>query len=139
LPPTSLAGKIDARQNNPSLNAGLDAIQLSTSADTVASFLGASLTRADRLNQVVEVTISARDNVLIARTNNAANTRRLELPTGVRIAAVLPAAGENEPIRRFYVLPGGAAPRVGVELRTARGGRRLVRLDPITGSPEIER
>ena len=123
----------------PSLNAGLDAIQLATSADTVASFLGSSLTRADRVNQVVEVTISLRDNAIVARTNNVANTRRLILPANVRITAVLPAAGENEFERRFYVQPGGAPPRIGVELRTPRGTRRLVRLDPITGAPEIER
>jgi len=118
----------------PSLNAGLDAVQLATSADTVASFLGSSLTRADRTNQPIELTISLRDNALVARSSNAANTKRLELPTNIRITAVLPAAGDNEPLRRFYVLPGGAAPRIGVELKTARGSRRLVRLDPITGA-----
>lgn len=123
----------------PSLTAGLDAVQLATSADTVASFLGSALTRADRTNQVVEVTISLRENALIARSNNVANTRRLDLPTSIRIAAVLPVAGEGEAERRFWVQPGGAAPRVGVELRTQRGSRRLVRLDPITGAAEIER
>jgi type II secretory pathway pseudopilin PulG len=123
----------------PSLTAGLDAVQLATSADTVASFLGAAVTRADRSNQVVELTISLRDNALIARSNNIANTRRLDLPAGIRIAAILPAAGDNEAERRFWVQPGGAAPRVGVELRTKRGSRRIVRVDPITGAPEIER
>jgi prepilin-type N-terminal cleavage/methylation domain-containing protein len=123
----------------PSLNAGLDAVQLSTSADTVASFLNASLTRADRANQVVEVTISKRENALIARSNNVANTRRLDLPANVRITAILPPAGENEELRRFYLQPGGAVPRLGIELKNPRGSRRLIRLDPITGAPEMER
>jgi prepilin-type N-terminal cleavage/methylation domain-containing protein len=123
----------------PSLTAGLDAIQLATSADTVASFLGSSLTRADRTNQVVEVTISIQDNAIVARSNNVLNTKRLDLPTNIRIAAVFPAAGENEPFRRFYVQPGGAVPRIAVELRTSRGSRRVIRIDPITGAPEIER
>lgn len=123
----------------PSLSAGLDAVQLSTSADTVASFLNSSLTRADRSNQVVEITISRRQNALIARSNNVANTRRLDLPSNVRITAILPAAGDNEEQRRFYLQPGGAVPRVGVELKNTRGGRRVVRLDPITGAPELER
>jgi prepilin-type N-terminal cleavage/methylation domain-containing protein len=123
----------------PSLGAGLDAINLATSADNVASFLGSALTRADRANQVVEVTISLRENALIARTNNIANTRRLNLPSTIRIAAIHPTAGDNETERRFYLQPGGAAPRVGVELRTQRGSRRIVKIDPITGAPEIER
>ena len=123
----------------PSFTAGLDAVQLSTSADTVASFLNSSLTRADRSNQVVEVTISRRENALIARSNNIANTRRLNLPVNVRITAILPPAGDNEELRRFYLQPGGAIPRIGVELRNPRGSRRVVRLDPITGAPEMER
>ena len=123
----------------PSLTAGLDAVQLSTSADTVASFLHSSLTRADRANQVVEVTISRRENALIARSNNIANTRRLDLPANVRITAILPVAGDNEEFRRFFLLPGGAVPRIGVELKNPRGSRRVVRLDPITGAPEMER
>lgn len=123
----------------PSLNAGLDAVQLSTSADTVASFLNSSLTRADRANQVVEITISKRENALIARSNNAANTRRLDLPSNVRITAILPPAGDNEELRRFYLQPGGAVPRVGIELKNPRGSRRVIRLDPITGAPELER
>jgi prepilin-type N-terminal cleavage/methylation domain-containing protein len=123
----------------PSLTAGLESIQLATSADSVASFFSASLTRASRANQPVEVTILRRENALIARSNNVHNTRRLDLPAGIRIANILPAGQEPEEYRRFYLLPGGSVPRIGVELRTPRGARRLVRLDPITGAPEIER
>jgi len=123
----------------PSLTAGLESIQLATSADGVASFFNASLTRSSRSNQVVEVTVSRRENALIARSNNVRNTQRFDLPTGIRIAGILPGVNAEEEQRRFYLLPGGAVPRIGVELRNSRGGRRIVRLDPITGAPEIER
>jgi hypothetical protein len=36
------------------------------------------------------------------------------------------------------VYPGGAVPRVGVEIVNARGVHRIVRVDPITGVPRIE-
>ena len=85
------------------------------------------------------MTISRRENALIARSNNIANTRRLDLPANVRITAILPVAGDNEEFRRFFLLPGGAVPRIGVELKNPRGSRRVVRLDPITGAPEMER
>jgi hypothetical protein len=35
-------------------------------------------------------------------------------------------------------MPGGVPPRIGVELRNSRGSRRIVRVDPITGVPQIE-
>jgi hypothetical protein len=40
--------------------------------------------------------------------------------------------------RRFLLLPGAAPPRFGIELQNARGGRRLVRLDPVTGVARVE-
>jgi len=41
--------------------------------------------------------------------------------------------------RRFLFLPGGAPPRVGIEIADKRGARRTVRLDPITGIARIDR
>ena len=40
--------------------------------------------------------------------------------------------------RSFLLMPGGVPPRIGVQLRNRRGARRIVRIDPITGVPQIE-
>lgn len=123
----------------PSLTAGLDGIKLATSADTVVAFLNSAVARAERSHQVVEITISRRERLLAARTADPKSARELHLPDGIRIAAILPEAGPSEDVRRFYLLPGGTVPRIGVELRNPNGARRLVRVDPITGAPEIQR
>ena len=123
----------------PSLTAGLDGVKLATSADTVVSFLNSAVSRAERTHQVVEITISRRENALAARTADPKSVREMKMPEGIVIAAILPEAGANEELRRFYLLPGGTVPRIGVELRNPHGGKRIVRVNPITGAPEIER
>jgi hypothetical protein len=35
-------------------------------------------------------------------------------------------------------MPGGAIPGIGVQIANRRGGRRIVRLDPMTGFPRVE-
>jgi hypothetical protein len=37
-------------------------------------------------------------------------------------------------VRRFLIYPGGAPPRIAVEIENSRGRRRTVDLDPFTGS-----
>ena len=66
--------------------------------------------------------------------------RRLELPEGVTITAVLPTMDEQDPNapRQFILMPGGTAPRIGIEIRNRKGTRRIVRVDPMTGVPRIE-
>ena len=64
--------------------------------------------------------------------------RQLELPDGVRIEAVLPAADESAGPAPFLLQPGGTPPRVGVAIVNRRGTRRIVRVDPMTGLPRIE-
>jgi hypothetical protein len=41
--------------------------------------------------------------------------------------------------RRFVVYPGGTVPRLGVEIASSRGVRQIVRIDPITGVPQVEK
>jgi hypothetical protein len=67
-------------------------------------------------------------------------SKTLELPAGVAIRAVLPEWPQEEQGPRYILLyPGGALPSFGVEISSPRGGRRVVRVDPITGVPQIER
>jgi len=41
--------------------------------------------------------------------------------------------------RRYLLLPGGAVPRLGIEIANRKGVRRIVRVNPMTGVPEVER
>lgn len=124
----------------PSISAGLDTLRLSSAADSLVSFLNGGLNRAERLQQLMEVSISAAENVVWLRSAEPGFERKLEMPEGVRILAVLPPLPQeiNEP-RRFILYPGGTVPRFGVEIGNRKSSRRIVRVDPITGVPQVER
>ena len=121
----------------PSIAASVDSVRLATAADSTAAFLNSALNRAEQRHQVLELTIAKRQNQITLRSGDPRFVRKLEFPAGVRIAEILPAGDEDA--RVFYLIPGGAAPRVGVQLVNARGAKRTVRVDPITGAPEIGR
>jgi len=122
----------------PSVSAGIDSLRLSTSADSVAALLNSAMNRADRRQEPVEILIDREANFLAVRSVQPGVVRRYELPDGVRIRSVLPRmAASDAGQHSFWVVPGGSFPRLGVELENRRGARRIVRVDPITGAPEI--
>ncbi len=112
----------------PAVSAGVDTLRLSSGADAVASFLNAALNRADRRQQVVEVTVSKNENKLTMRSTEKGFVRELTMPAGVTV----------ESDERVFLYPGGTVPRVAVALVNKKGLRRIVRVDPMTGVPEIE-
>jgi prepilin-type N-terminal cleavage/methylation domain-containing protein len=120
----------------PSIAAGFDSLRLRSASNSIVSFLDTALDRADRRQQVVEIRISPRENALIARSADLGFVRRLDIPDGIHIAAVTPAVeGEPDGPRRFLVYPGGAVPRIGIELINQEGRHRSVSIDPVTGVP----
>ncbi len=124
----------------PPVSAGLETLKLASAGDGVASFLNRELNRAERRQEAVEITIDPRANLLLARSTGPGAERKLEMPSGVKIARVLPEILDDsgEP-RHFTCYPGGTVPRIGVELANVKGARRIVRVNPITGVTEIER
>jgi len=122
----------------PSITSGVDSLRLSSAADATASFLNGALNRAERRQQVMEVTISKQQSKLTLRSSEAGFTRELGMPTGVSITGVLPDQLESNGDRHVFLYPGGTVPRIGVELTNKRGTRRIVRVDPMTGVPQIE-
>jgi prepilin-type N-terminal cleavage/methylation domain-containing protein len=120
----------------PSAAAGIESLRLRSVTDTVTSFLNTAVDRATRREQVIEIWIAPKENVLIARSPDLAFSRRLEIPESFRITSVLPRAQVNpdEP-RRFLLYPGGTAPRIGVEISNGAGRKRWVSMDPFTGLP----
>ncbi|HLJ18303.1 MAG TPA: prepilin-type N-terminal cleavage/methylation domain-containing protein [Bryobacteraceae bacterium] len=128
----------------PSISSGLDSIRLASAANSVVSFLDSALNRAERRQQVVEVTIDPKANALVARSTEVSFERQLQMPDGILIAAVLPRLEiddleVNSAPRRFYLYPGGSVPGFGIELATRKGTQRIVRVDPITGVPQIQK
>lgn len=124
----------------PTFGAGLDSLRLAQAADSVSSFLSGAMNRAQRRQQVIEVTVAPHENQIVLRSTEPGFSRTLHFPQGIRITGVVPArpTEANEP-RHFLLLPGSTIPRLGVELSTTRGNKRVISIDPITGAPEITR
>ncbi len=124
----------------PSAAAGVESLRLRSVSDQVVNFLNTAIDRAGRREQVIEVWIAPKDNVLIARSPDLEYSRRLELPAGYRILAVLPAVevSPDEP-RRFLMYPGGTIPRIGVEIANRDGNKRMVSVDPFTELTRAEK
>ena len=116
----------------PAFSSGLDNLRLSQASDSVAAFLNGALNRVERRQQVMEITVSMRENVMLLRSADGAFARKLEMPDGVRVDS------EAEE-RHLLLMPGATAARFGIQLANRRGLRRLVSIDPITGVPKIER
>ena len=122
----------------PSVSAGIDAMRMRSTSDQIAHFLSIAIDRAERSQQVVEVWISPKDGALIARSPDLGFARRFEIPVPYAISAIYPAAGNPGETRRFLMYPGGAVPRIGVEISSGTGRKRLVTIDPLTGMPRSE-
>ena len=128
----------------PSVTSGLDSLRLRSASDGVVAFLNTAIDRANRRQQPVEIWISPAANALTARSADPGFERRLDVPAPIRIVSVVPPLADDpgraagEPPRRFLLYPGGALPRIGVEIANQAGRRRLVFIDPVAGSSRSE-
>ena len=123
----------------PSINSGVDSLRLRSASDSIVSFLNSGLNRAERLRQIVEITISRNDNAITMRSEDPNFVRQLAMPEGIKIVKLHPELfGEEENERRFVLYPGGTVPRFGIEIANRRDVHRIVRVDPITGVPLVE-
>ena len=123
----------------PAISSGVDSLRLRAATNAVVSFFNTGLSRAERRQQVVEITISKADNALSMRSTDPGFARRLDLPEGVSINRVLPElqATPDGP-RSFLLYPGGTVPQFGVALVNRRNVERVVSVDPMTGVPQIQ-
>jgi prepilin-type N-terminal cleavage/methylation domain-containing protein len=125
----------------PALTSGIESLRLNAATNGVVSFLDYGLSRAERRQQMVEITISKADNSLEMRSSEPGFYRKLEMPEGVSIVQVLPPLSENadpDLRRNFLLYPGGTVPPLGLQLINRRNVQRVVRVDPITGVPRVE-
>ena len=124
----------------PAFSAGIDSVRMSSATGMVSSFLNSAVNRAERRQQAVELIVTPKENLLTMYTNEPGFERKLKMPDGISIQAVLPAFDDEAPDspRQLMLLPGATAPGIGILLANQHGSRRIVRLDPMTGFPRIE-
>ncbi len=123
----------------PAVTSGIDSLRMRQACDTIVSVLNQCLQRADRQQTPVELTLSRRDNALYVRGAGPGVEKRIPMPDGVTIAAILPPSPTGgDTMRHVLLVPGAAAPRVGVLLVNRKGQRRIVSVNPITGAPVVE-
>lgn len=116
----------------PSITSGVDSLRLLTSTDAVSSFLNGALNRAERRQQVIEISFSKEERKLTMRSSEPGFSRELVLPDGVTIIRTDP------DVKSVFVYPGGAVPRIALDLENRRKARRRIQVDPITGVPQVE-
>jgi prepilin-type N-terminal cleavage/methylation domain-containing protein len=123
----------------PSVASGLDAVRMASATQSVAAFINGAVNRAERRQQPIELVISLKENKLTMYSNEPGFVRELKLPDGIAIDAVLPSEEEvTDGVRRLILMPGASVPGIGVQLVNRRGGKRRVKLDPMTGFPRME-
>ncbi len=115
----------------PSVSAGIDSVRMASASNSVAAFLNSAVNRAERHQLPIEVVISTKENSLASYSNEPGYSRELKLPDGIRIE-------DAEEVRRLMLMPGGTAPAIGIQLVNRHGSRRMVKLDPMTGFPQVE-
>jgi prepilin-type N-terminal cleavage/methylation domain-containing protein len=124
----------------PAITSGIDSLRLNAATNGVVSFLDYGLSRAERRQQMVEITVSKADNSLEMRSSEPGFFRKLQLPEGVSIVQILPQIPDNPDAKRAFLLyPGGTVPPMGLQLINRRNVQRVVRVDPITGVPRVEK
>ena len=123
----------------PAISSGVDSLRLNAASNGVVDFFNAGLNRAERRQQVVEIRISRPQNTLAMYSTERGFSRTFELPAGIAIARILPDLPDAPDVRSFMLYPGGSVPRFGLQLVNRRNAARIVRVDPITGVPQVER
>jgi len=124
----------------PSVSAGLESLRLRSASEDIVAALNLALTRANRVQDAIQVTISPAHRSIVTQAVHSSTPRTVTLPDGVRIVRVLPDTGESPddagdaPDRNFFIYPDGSVPSIVIDLVNGRGFHRLVSVDPITGS-----
>jgi len=123
----------------PSAAAGIDAVRLRSASNEVVTFFNVALERATRYQQVVELRISPTESAMAARSEDSTFVRAVKIEDPVRIVSVqpMPPGADPNATRRFLVYPGGAVPKIAIELATKDGRKKLIAVDPITGMPRM--
>ena len=113
----------------PAATSGLSSLRLRGASGDVVSFVNSALNRAERREEVMEIIVYPRERKIELASSEPGYTRTLEMPQGVNIAG-------GDPVR-ILLMPGSAPPRIAIDLYNEKGAHRVVRLDPVTGVPQV--
>ena len=117
----------------PALTSGLAGVRLASAAGSAASFLTSAMNNVERREQPAAIVITPKQNEIAVFTAASGDkpAKKLDMPSGIMI--------EGEDQRRVLLYPGGAFPRILIVLRSDKGGRRSIEIDPVTAVPKIGR
>ena len=116
----------------PALTSGLAGIRLSSASGSVASFLTSAMNSVERREQPAAIVIAPHENTLAVYSSDSGDKPRekMTMPQGISI--------EGDESRRFVLFPGGAFPKIAIVLRSEKGARKSIEIDPITAVPKIK-
>jgi prepilin-type N-terminal cleavage/methylation domain-containing protein len=116
----------------PALTAGLAGIRLSSASGSVASFLTSAMNNVERHEQPAAIVVTPKENMLAVYTADSVDHPRdkMTMPQGISI--------EGDESRRFVLFPGGAFPKITIVLKSEKGARKTIEIDPITAVPKIK-
>jgi type II secretory pathway pseudopilin PulG len=121
----------------PSVSAGIDAVRLATATSSVAAFVNAAGTHAERRERPVELLLN--NKTLVYISTDPGSKHELKLPEGISMEPIAAMPSEDaEGVSRWLFMPGGAVPSVAIRLKNKHGGSRTVKLDPMTGFPRVQ-
>ncbi len=113
----------------PNVSSGLDGIRLKTSISRAGAFWASARQRADRFQEVVQVTVDPAGQELRALAADSAWRDSYKLDPSIRIA------GLKEPVH-YLLYPGTPSPQFELFLEASSGGRGGLRVNVLTGVPE---
>ena len=122
----------------PAINSGIESLRLNSALNGIATFVNQGLARAERREQVVEVSISKEANAISMRASDPGFDRKFAMPEGITIQKVLPELPDDSVVaegspRIFMLYPGGTVPPFGVQVTNRRHDEKVVQVDPMTG------
>lgn len=123
----------------PSISSGIESLRLRSATDQIVNAFNGAMNRADRRQTAIEVVVDRANRRMVFASAQPGYRREITMPDGVTIERVLPAIpnlDESLP-RQFLIHPGGTVPRIALELKNRRNGRRTVSVDPITGAAQV--
>ncbi len=113
----------------PNVSSGLDGIRLKTSVSRAGAFWAAARQRADRYQEVVQVTVDPAANEIRALSAESPWRESYRLDESVRIV------GLKEPVN-YLLYPGTPSPQFELRFTAASGGSAGLRVNVLTGVPE---
>ena len=113
----------------PNVTAGLDGIRLKTTVDRAASFWAEARQRADRYQEVVQVTIDPTKGEIRAMSAHSPWKKTFTVEDELSFEA-------PEKERAYMLYPGSPSPQFSLVLATKSGGRSGLKVNILTGLPE---